>query len=57
MKRVFIIDGFSKEAPGWLKETPGIHSKIVYNDDVYVVASIYYHMELEAVSIFIEKIS
>jgi hypothetical protein len=57
MKRKFIIEGLLKEAPEWLKETPGIHSKIAYNGGVYVVENIIYPMELGTVNIFIEKIS
>ena len=51
MKRNFIIDGFEKEAPVSLKETPAKESLIYYNKELYIVADISYHLEENVIKI------
>ena len=55
MKRIFIINGHSKEAPATLKETPANGSLIAYANELYFVANVVYYLESNNIHIFLEK--
>lgn len=46
MKREFLfLDGLTKEAPVYLKETPAIGTNVLYNSAIYRVLNLFYEME------------
>ncbi|MDR1223272.1 MAG: hypothetical protein LBL07_10425 [Tannerella sp.] len=51
MKRIFIIDGFEKEAPAQLKETPAKGTVVYYNTGLYQVSEIIYRFEDNIITI------
>ncbi|MDR1098703.1 MAG: hypothetical protein LBL57_11290 [Tannerella sp.] len=53
MKRIFIIDGFEKEAPAQLKETPAKGTNVYYNTRLYQVSEIIYHFEDNIIKIYL----
>jgi hypothetical protein len=55
MKRIFIINGLSKEAPASLKETPGLGSLISYNGMLYKVTAVIYYFELKDIHILLDR--
>ena len=55
MKRKFVINGISKEAPEYLKETPQINSKVSYCYRLYLVSDIVYYMAEKEVYIYLEE--
>lgn len=56
MKRLFVIGECSKEAPSWMKETPQIGSKIIYNHQLYRVDDIVFYMAESEIHIYMEII-
>jgi hypothetical protein len=55
MKRIFIINGISKEVPEKLKETPAIGSLIVYSHKLYKVANVAYCFDESTIHIILNK--
>jgi hypothetical protein len=53
MKRIFVIDGFHKEAPVHLTETPPTGSKVAYNHALYRVTDVVYYFEQNSVHIML----
>ena len=56
MKRIFIINGRTKEAPENLKETPQIDSEVAYNHALYKVTEVVYYFEENCIHIILNKI-
>ena len=53
MKRIFYINGRSKEAPKGLNETPPVGSKVAYNHKRYNVTDVVYYFECNEIHILL----
>jgi hypothetical protein len=55
MKRIIVINGFHKEAPEYLNETPQIGSEIAYNHALYKVTGVVYYFAQNCVHLICNK--